>query len=112
MPDQPGPHVTLAGVLAQQGQTAEAAAERKKAAELTRMAVNRQRATFATNSGSLLLQKNQITDAIERYQEAVSSDPTYIEAHQGLATALARAGRTAEAEAERQKAIQLDQAQP
>ena len=76
MPDQPGPHVTLAGVLAQQGQTAEAAAERKKAAELTRMAVNRQRATFATNSGSLLLQKNQITDAIERYQEAVSSDPT------------------------------------
>ena len=71
------------------------------------MAVNRQRATFATNSGSLLLQKNQITDAIERYQEAVSSDPTYIEAHRGLATALARAGRTAEAEAERQKACNL-----
>lgn len=112
MPEQPGPHVTLAGVLAQQGQTAEAAAERKKAAELTRMAVNRQRATFATNRGGLLLQQNQITDAIESYQEAVTSDPTYSEGHRGLATALARAGRTAEAEAERQKAVQVDHAQP
>ena len=112
MPDQPGPHVTLAGVLAQQGQSTEAAKERKKAAELTRMAVNRQRATFATNTGSMLLSKNQITDAIERYQEAVSSDPTYIEAHRGLANALARAGRTGEADAERQKAMQLGQAQP
>jgi protein O-GlcNAc transferase len=112
MPEQPGPHVTLASVLAQQGQSTEAAKERKKAAELTRMAVNRQRATFAANTGSMLLLKNQITDAIERYQEAVASDPTYIEAHRGLATALARAGRAAEADAERQKAVQLDQAQP
>lgn len=112
MPDQPGPHSTLAGILAQQGRTAEAAAERKKAAELTRRAVNRQRATFAANTGRMCLQKDQITDAIERYQEAVSSDPTYGEAHRGLATALARAGRTAEAEAERQKAAQLEQGQP
>ncbi len=76
------------------------------------MAVNRQRATFAANTGSVLLLRNQITDAIERYQEAVSSDPTYVEAHRGLATALERAGRTAEAEAERQKAAQLEQGQP
>ena len=76
------------------------------------MAVNRQRATFATDTGSMFLLRNQMTVAIERYQEAVSSDPTYIEAHQGLANALARAGRTAEAEAERLKAVQLDQAQP
>ena len=112
MPDQPGPHSTLAGILAQQGRTVEAAAERKKAADLTRIAVNRQRANFEANTGSMLLQKNQITDAIERYQEAVSSDPTYVEAHRGLATALERAGRTAEAEAERQKAAQLEQGQP
>jgi len=112
MPDQPGPHFTLASVLAQRGQTTEAANERKKAGELTRMAVDRQRAIFATNTGSMLLLKNQITDAIVRYQEAVSSDPTYIEAHRGLATALARAGRTAEAEAERRKAIELAPTQP
>src|SRR5216684_4301338 len=112
MPHQPGPHITLANVLAQQGRTTEALAERKKAADLTRVAVNRQRANFTANTGSMLLLKNQVTDAIERYQEAVSSDPTYVEAHRGLATALERAGRTAEAEAERQKAAQLEQGQP
>jgi protein O-GlcNAc transferase len=112
MPDQPGPHSTLAGIFAQQGRTAEAAAERRKAAELTRAAVNRQRATFVANTGSMLLRKDQIADAIERYQEAVSSDPTYVEAHRGLATALERVGRTAEAEAERLKAVQLEQGQP
>lgn len=112
MPNQPGPHVTLASVLAQQGRTAEAVSERKQASDLTRTAFNRQRATFAANTGSMLLLKDQVTDAIERYQEAVSSDPTYVEAHRGLATALERAGRTAEAQAERQKAAQLDQGQP
>ena len=76
MPNQPGPHATLAGILAQQGRTAEAATERKKAADLSRIAVDRQRATFAANAGRALLLKEQITDAIERYQEAVSSDPT------------------------------------
>jgi protein O-GlcNAc transferase len=112
MPNQPGPHITVAGVLARQGRTAEAAAERKKGADLTRVAVNRQRATFAANSGSALLLKGQITDAIARYQEAVSSDPTYIDAHRGLAIGLERAGRTAEAEEERNKAAQLEQSQP
>jgi cytochrome c-type biogenesis protein CcmH/NrfG len=57
LPNQPGPHITLAGVLADQGQKAEAATERKQAAELTRVAVNRQRATFATNTGNMLLAK-------------------------------------------------------
>ncbi len=112
MPNQPGPHITLASVLAQQGRTAEAASERKKAADLTRTAFNRQRATFEANTGSMFLLKGQFTDAIDRYQEAVSSDPTYVEAHRGLATALDRAGRTAEAEAERRKAAQFEQAQP
>jgi protein O-GlcNAc transferase len=108
MPDQPGPHITLAAVLAEQGKTAEAAAERKKAADLSRTAAYRQRATFAANTGNALLLKGQITDAIERYQEAVSSDPTYIEGHRGLAAALARAGRTSEAETEKQKAVELE----
>jgi protein O-GlcNAc transferase len=107
LPNQPGPHITLASVLSDQGQKAEAAAERKQAAELTRVAVNRQRATFATNTGNMLLAKGQIADAIERYQEAVTSDPNYADAHSGLATALERQGRTAEAAAEREKAAAL-----
>jgi Flp pilus assembly protein TadD len=112
MPDQPGPHITLAGILAQQGLSPDAASERKLASELTRQATNRQRATFAANAGSNLLLKGQITDAIDRYEEAVASDPTSAEAHRGLATALERAGRSAEAEAEKKKAAQLGQAAP
>jgi protein O-GlcNAc transferase len=111
MPNQPGTHITLAGVLAEQGHKDEAAAERKIAVDLTRAATNRQRATFAVNSGNLLLQQGKISDAIERYQDAVTSDPTYIDGHRGLADALARAGRTAEAEAERQKIAQLERPQ-
>jgi protein O-GlcNAc transferase len=112
MPSQPGPHITLASVLAQQGQSADAAAERKKAAELSRNAVNRQRATFAVNTGNALLMKGEVSDAIARYQEAVSNDPTYIEAHRGLAAALERAGRTSEATAENLKVTELTRAQP
>ncbi|HEY3988335.1 MAG TPA: tetratricopeptide repeat protein [Acidobacteriaceae bacterium] len=108
LPNQPGPHITLASVLADQGQKQEAAAERKQAAELTRVAVNRQRATFATNTGNMLLAKGQVADAIDRYQEAVASDPGYADAHTGLAAALARQGRTAEAAAERAKAAALE----
>lgn len=107
LPNQPGAHVTLAGVLAEQGKKEEAAAERKQAAELTRVAVNRQRATFATNTGNMLLGKGQVADAIERFQDAVTSDPTYADAHAGLAAALARQGRSAEATAEREKAASL-----
>ena len=112
MPDQPAPHLTLATVLAQQGQAAEAAAERKKGAELERVAMNRQRATVSTNSGNSLLQKGQVADAIERFQEALGDDPSYAEAHLGLANALELQGKQAEAAAERQKAAELEKAQP
>lgn len=107
LPAQPGPHINLAGVLSQEGKRDQAAAERKAAAELTRVAVNLQRATFATNTGNMLLAKGQVADAIERFQEAVTSDPGFADAHTGLATALARQGRAAEAAAEREKAKSL-----
>lgn len=108
MPDQPDPHLTLATVLAEQGDAGGAAAERKKGADLERVTMKRQRATMSTNSGNSLLQKGQVADAIERYQQALSEDPDYADAHRGLAKALDRQGKKAEAEAERQKAEQLE----
>lgn len=108
LPNQPGAHITLAGVLALQGKKEDAAVERRIAADLTRAATNRQRATFAVNSGNLLLKQGKISQAVEQFQEAVASDSTYVEGHRGLATALADSGRTAEAEAERQKVAQLE----
>jgi tetratricopeptide (TPR) repeat protein len=111
-PDQPDPHLTLATVLAEQGNSAEAAAERKKGAELERVAMNRQKAEVATNTGNSLMKKGQVADAIERYQEALNDDPNYAEAHRALANALERQGKKAEAEAERQKADQLEKSRP
>ena len=111
-PEQPDPHLTLATVLAQQGLTTEAATERKKGAELERVAMNRQRAAVSTNSGNSLLQKGQVADAIERFQEALNDDPNYAEAHRGLAKALERQGKQAEAATERQKAEELRKPQP
>lgn len=107
LPNQPGPRITLASVLQEQGKKQEAAAERKAAADLTRIAVNRQRATFATNTGNLLLAKGQIADAVDRYRDAITSDPSYAEAHAQLAVAYERQGRPTDAAAERAKAAAL-----
>jgi cytochrome c-type biogenesis protein CcmH/NrfG len=90
-PRMPGPHITLAGVFSEKGKQTGAASERKTAADFTRVVVNHQRATFATNSGNLLLEKGQIAAA-----------------HRQLALALDRSGRKAEAEAERKKATELE----
>jgi tetratricopeptide (TPR) repeat protein len=107
-PDAPEPHLTLASVLVQQGDKTEAAAERQKGADLERVTMNRQRATVSTSSGNSLLQKGQIEDAIERYHDALRDDPNYAEAHRGLANALERQGKKADAAAERQRADELD----
>ncbi|HZD76797.1 MAG TPA: tetratricopeptide repeat protein [Acidobacteriaceae bacterium] len=48
-----------------------------------------------------------MADALSHFQDAVDSDPNYADAHSGLATALARQGRTAEAATEREKATAL-----
>src|SRR5258708_5461505 len=134
-PGQPGPLVTLAGVLADeaagysaQADTADAAGDtaraeqlraqskelrvkaaeyRKQSAELSRAAVNRQRANFALNAGNQLLLKGQIADAVSRYQDAVAADPTVGDPHWRLAVAYDRQGRGQEAAAERAKATEL-----
>jgi protein O-GlcNAc transferase len=112
LPGQPDSHLTLAAVLAQQGNAAEAAAERKKGADLERAVMHRQRATVSTNSGNALLQKGQLDDAIERFQEALNEDPNYPDAHRGLANTFERQGKKAEATAERQKADELEKSKP
>lgn len=104
LPGQPDPHLTLASVLAKQNQPTEAAAERKKAADLMRSNMNRQRAEVATNAGSSQLRNGDVAGSIVQFRDALSYDANYSEAHLGLADALDRQGKTAEAAAERQKA--------
>ena len=110
LPQQPDPHLTLAAVLVKQNQPAEATAERKKAADLMRAHMNRQRAEVATNSGNSLLKSGKPADAITEFRNALSYDPGYADAHRGLANALAQQGKATESAAERQKAEDLEKA--
>lgn len=111
-PLQADPHLTLAAVLARQNQPDAATAERRKAADLMRAHMNAQRAEVSTHSGDSLLQSGKVDDAIADFNEALSFDPNYVEAHEGLAKALERQGKTVEAASERQKAAALRQAGP
>jgi tetratricopeptide (TPR) repeat protein len=136
LPGQPGPRVTLAGVVAEEagnlaaqidaaesagdsakaaelrkqmtGLRSEAAALRKEGAELARSAVSRQKANFAMNAGNQLMLRGQIADAIARYQESIAADATFAEPHGQLAIAYERQGRAEDASAERAKAKQLE----
>ena len=103
-PSQPDAHLTLASVLVKQNQPAEAASERKIAANLMRAHMNFQRAEVATNAGNSLLRNGDVAGSVLQFQEALSYDANYTDAHLGLATALDRQGKTAEAATERQKA--------
>jgi Flp pilus assembly protein TadD len=135
LPGQPGPRVTLAGVLAEQAGEASTAADaaesagdaqkaaqlraqvkelraqaaeyRRQGADLARSAINRQKANFALNAGNQLLLRGQIADAVARYQESIAADPTFAEAHSQLAVAYERQGRADDAAAERAKATSL-----
>ena len=107
LPDQADSHLILASVLVKQNQAAEAAAERKLAADLMRTHMNFQRAEVATNSGKTLLSSGKLDDAIAQFRNALSFDATYSEAHAALAEALEKQGKTAEAEAERAQARSL-----
>jgi tetratricopeptide (TPR) repeat protein len=104
LPEQPDPHLTLAAVLTRQGKPAEATAERRLAAGLMRIRMNRQRAEVATNSGKALLKGGDLVGAKVQFEDALGFDAGYAEAHRGLASVLEAQGKTAEAAAERQKA--------
>ena len=83
-------------------------AERKIAADLSRDANSRQRASFALNSGRVLLEQNKLDDAILQLNTAVQADPKLIEPHNLLATAYTRQGKSADAAVERQRALDLE----
>ena len=110
-PDQPSPHITLAALLVQQGDTASAAAERKIAGTLTRAAVNQQKAGFALDSGRTLLREGKLPEAIAQLQTAVAAAPDLPAAHLALAEALERQGRTADALTERRTGEKLAEQQ-
>ncbi len=103
-PAAPGPHITLAALLAERGDREGAAAERKIAADLSRAAVSAQRGDFALRSGRALLQQGKAAEALVQLQTAVSAMPQSPEAHRALAEALQQTGRSAEAAAERKAA--------
>jgi protein O-GlcNAc transferase len=107
LPQQPDPHLTLAAILAKQNKPEDAKAERAKAAELMRANMKRQRAEVAAHSGTSLLQNGKVPEAIVEFQNAISFDPSYPEAHLGLADAFDRQGKTTDAAAERQRAASL-----
>ena len=107
LPEQADPHLTLATVLSSLDNQTEAASERKIAAGLMRAHMNLQRAEVATNAGQSLLKGGNVPEAIVQFQDALSYDPNYVEAHLGLANALERQGNLMDAAAERQKASDL-----
>jgi Flp pilus assembly protein TadD len=106
-PEQPSLHVQLAALLVRTGQPAQAAAERKLAADLSRAAVSRQRASFALKSGRALLMEGKLPEAIVQLKTAADADPQMAECHALLAEALSRQGKLAEAALERQRADAL-----
>lgn len=107
LPTHSDPHLLLANVLIKQGSVSEAAQERKVAAQLMRAHMNRQRAEVATNSGKSLLDSGKVDQAVVEFQNALTFDPQYAEAHMELADALAQQGKTQQADAERAKAKAL-----
>jgi len=104
LPEQPDPHLTLAAVLIKQNQPAEAVLERKKAADLMRSNMNRQRAEVATNAANSSLKNGDLPGAEQRFRDALTYDATYPEAHLGLAKVLDAQGKSVEAAAERARA--------
>jgi protein O-GlcNAc transferase len=108
LPEQADPHLTLAAVLVKQNQTAQAADERKTAANLMRTHMNLQRAEVATNSGKSQMTAGKIDDAIQEFRNAITFDPDYAEAHAELANALEKQGKTDEATQERACAQALE----
>jgi tetratricopeptide (TPR) repeat protein len=104
LPQQPDPRLTLAAVLVKQNKAAEAMEQRRQAAVLMKQNMNRQRAEVATHSGEALLKSGDLAGAAVQFNDALSYDAGYADAHLGLAKIYAAQGKSFDAAAERQKA--------
>jgi protein O-GlcNAc transferase len=109
LPQQPDPRLTLASVLIKQNKTAEATEQRRQAAVLMKQNMNRQRAEVATHSGESLLKSGDLAGAAVQFNDALSYDANYAEAHIGLAKIYDAQGKNFDAAAERQKAAATPQ---
>jgi tetratricopeptide (TPR) repeat protein len=107
-PDFAGAHTTLAAVLRQLGDAAGAATEAKAGAEISQEKNGMQAATFATNSGRRLLGVGDVDGAISQLRSAIASSPNFAQAHYQLGLALIQKGQKQDAEAEFQRARELD----
>jgi len=104
LPQQPDPRLTLAAVLIKQNRPAEATEQRRQAAILMKQNMNRQRAEVATHSGESLLKSGDLAAATVQFNDALSYDAGYADAHLGLAKIYDAQGKKSEAASERQKA--------
>ena len=106
------PHLTLSTVLNRQNHPAKATEERREAADLMRERMNLQRSKVSTHAANSPLASGKTNDAVADDREALSFVPNNVDAHEGLAKALDRLGKTMVAAAERQKAAGLRQSGP
>ena len=99
-------HQNIGAEVLIRGQLDEAAAEFHKVLELEpNYAQASKRAYFGL--GTVSVRKGKQDEAIKLFEAALKLDPTYGPAHNGIASALHRQGRLAEAIAEYERAIQL-----
>lgn len=104
LPQQPDPHLTLAAVLVKQNKAAEATEQRRQAATLMKQNMNHQRAEVATHAGESALKSGDLATAALQFNDALSYEASYGDAHIGLAKIYDKQGKKTEAAAERQKA--------
>jgi tetratricopeptide (TPR) repeat protein len=109
-PDQPSLHVELAALDTAAGKKDEAAAERKLAAEMSRKAMNQQKASFALKSAKALLDQGKVPEAVIQLNNAVAAEPASAEPHRLLAEAYEKQGNAAAAANERKTADSLKSA--
>jgi len=109
-PDQPSLHVELAALDTAAGEKDEAAAERKLAAEMSRKAMNQQKASFALKSAKALLDQGKVPEAVIQLNNAVAAEPASAEPHRLLAEAYEKQGNAAAAANERKTADSLKSA--
>jgi Flp pilus assembly protein TadD len=107
-PNAPEIHNTLGTALRQKGNMEAARPEFLEAARLNKKKSDMQAAIFAANTGRARLKEGSIDAAIERFEAAIKLFPDDAKVHYDLARTFLRKGQKDGAQAEYQKAKELD----